>query len=158
MESKIMNTLPSLIALSKTPEGQEKIRVMVAELAFSAESTKGEWKFYQQPEGTEGYRCDLSRLWIYQDKAGVFIGMNYKTKKECKAGAIKGFDKPYTSSLDAIGAVELSNEFHIDGDKPKSHLYWRNLLQVANETGVNNTHCATALQRSIATILTLQKP
>lgn len=142
------HTLESLLELSKTPEGIQQIRIMVAELDG--------WKV-----GPSLYHEGLLSLFRPD---GEQMGSSWALKEEAWTQKHYGFPKlpKYPEDLNAVHTIVLK----IKGDNRS--LYCDYLALQHDFTGKDHklalwevkwfSHTATALQRCIALILTLQKP
>lgn len=83
----------------------EEINVAIAEYVVSQLGLTP----FQQPKGTEGYKCDLSGLWILMDSNGRFRGPNYPSPEEAFAGLIREYSKKnYAGDLNAMHEARKS--------------------------------------------------
>lgn len=141
-----------------TQPSQTELRVKLAEWAASEEIKRRQIVAEQNPPGTEGYKCDLSGLWILKSKRdGCYVGMNFATAEEAftafRAEWVREHD---LTSLDAVAELEA----RLSADE--GYLYEQELIRITEavdeETNLLMTWrliTATALQRCLALAKTL---
>jgi len=95
----------------------EEKRAKIAEACALAEIKTRNAKPIQQPAGTMGYKCDLSRKWILQAEDGGFLGMNYDTPEQAITGLVEDHRRSnYFNDLNAAHEMEKSVPRHLWSD------------------------------------------
>lgn len=147
-----MKTLEELIALSKVPEGPQTLRVMLAELVGM--------KNVRTMSGRSSRHSPM-HTWLVGDiatplESGGHIGI---------PSAVPNYPADLSACRDAEclldSATHWNGEEH-HSDASEAYMSWvQDVIREQNQTRGNDDYeflTASAMQRTIALILTLQKP
>jgi len=154
-----MKTLPELEALT-----YDELRVMLAEIVGNAMFAAKAITPHQNPPGTEGYKCDLSGLWILKDHEDRNYGMNYKTPEAAISAFYQEHAREHNYPCDLNACHKIENQLTDDQhDDFRGHL-----ADLTSSAKTNQSErmreserlwiSAKPHKRTIALILTLQKP